>query len=113
MLPLPPNMPARFEALTRILDGMVVAPRVLADRWAYSEQTLANARSAGKGLPWFQTPTGGIRYRLSEILAAELSSTRGPLTVDRVALELEAIPELSDKARHVILSRLKLATGAG
>ena len=108
-LPVPANMPARFETLRSVLEGVAVPARVLGIRWSYSDQTLSNARTAGKGLPWFETPTGGIRYRLSEILAAELVGTRGPLSVERVALELEAMPEVTAALKVAIVARLTSA----
>lgn len=112
MLPVPANMPERFKPLANLLEGVMVTPRVLARRWDLSEQTLANNRTAGKGVPYVNLPTGSVRYYAAEILAAELAGARGPLTIDRVALELAAMSEVPETLAAAILDRLRLALGA-
>lgn len=112
MLPVPANMPERFAPLASLLEGSMATPRTLARRWDLSEQTLANNRTAGKGLPFVNLPTGSVRYYVSEILAAELAGTRGPLSIDRVALELAAMPEVPETLAAAILARLRIALGA-
>lgn len=112
MLPVPASLPARFKPLADLLEGVMVTPVDLSRRWNLSDQTLSNDRTNGRGLPFVKLPMGSVRYRVAEILAAELAGTRGPLTVDRVALELSVMPEVSDTLAAAILTRLKQALEA-
>jgi hypothetical protein len=112
MLPVPANLPDRFKPFVDLLDGAMVTSRQLAQRWNLSEQTLANDRTAGKNLPFVRLPGGSVRYYVSEIMAAELAGARGPLSIDRVALELAAMAEVSDTLAAAILTRLRLALEA-
>jgi len=107
MLPVPPNLPEKYKPLIAILESTLVRPASLAERWGYSDQTLSNHRSQGRGLPFIILPGGAIRYRASEILAAEKAGTRGPLSVDRVALELAAMPDVPEKLQRAIIERLR------
>lgn len=108
MLPVPANLPARFEPVIRLLESTLITPKELAQHWGQHENTLANMRSGGKGLPYIALPGGGsIRYRVSEVLAAELAGTRGPLSVERVALELAAMPDVPVELQHKIIERLR------
>lgn len=103
------NFPPRYKPLADLVGGFMVPPTVLSARWGTSTQTLANWRSTGKGLPAMRMPEGAIRYRVSEILAAEIAGTHGPLSVDRVALELSVMPDVSADLAAKIVDRLKAA----
>lgn len=104
-------MPSRFEPLSELLSGAMMTTADLSERWRYSEQTLRNARAQNIGLPYMALPTGGIRYRVSEIVAAELAGTRGPLSVNRVALELASMPEVPEAVAKAIMARLREMQG--
>lgn len=108
-----PYLADRYAALTRLLGDSAVATPVLAARWGYSIQSLSNARaskSAG-GLPFFETPTGGIRYFWREIIMAEFAGTRGPLSIDRIAVELSFMPEVPAELADLIVERLRTVQG--
>lgn len=105
------QFPQRFEPLADLLRGRYKTTSELAERWRYSEQTLRNARANETGLPYVALPTGGIRYLETEIVAAELAGVRGPLSVQRVALELSAMPEVPEALAAAIVARLKVVQG--
>lgn len=107
MLPTPSLVPERFAALLSVLDGSMVSSKTLGARWDYSDQHLANMRANGTSkLPWLVLPTGGVRYRTSEIVGAELTGTRGPLTLERLALEMSAMPDVPEGVATAIIDRL-------
>jgi hypothetical protein len=106
-LPIPARMPPRFKPLADLLDGHMVNAKVLSARWSTSTQTLANWRSTGKGLPAVSLAEGAVRYRISEILAAELAGARGPLSVETVALELSVMPDVPEALAVKIVERLR------
>lgn len=112
MLPLPANMPPRYEPLIRLLEGVMVPPRMLASRWSVSEQTLSNDRAAGRNLPFTKLPGGSVRYYVSEIIGAELAGTRGPLSLQRIALELSTMDDVPETLAAAIMDRLRKATEA-
>lgn|GEM_PF-3749520 len=105
------TVPPRFAPVTALLAGRYITTAELSERWRYSEQTLRNARATGIGLPYASLPTGGVRYRLDEVIAAELAGTRGALSVYRVALELAAMPEVPEALAKVIVDRLREVQG--
>lgn len=107
MLDVPANMPARFAPLATLIGGAMVPPITLSQRWSTSTQTLANWRATGKGLPALVTSEGSVRYRVVEIIAAELAGARGPLSVEAVALELAAMPDVPDAIAEKIVTRLR------
>lgn len=113
MLQTPAKIPARYSAFAALLDGAMVNSNALAARWNTSAQTLANWRAMGRGLPYVILPEGSIRYRVREILDAEIWGTRGPLSVERVALELSLMPEVSEPVAAAIVARLRAAMTGG
>jgi hypothetical protein len=112
MIPVPSHVTGKFAPLARMLEGVMLRPSDLAERWGYSDQTLSNHRSAGKGLPFITLPGGSVRYRASEIIAAEYAGTRGPLSVDRVALVLARMQDVPEKIQAAIIAELKREQGA-
>ena len=87
----------------------MVNANTLAARWNTSTQTLSNWRTLNRGLPAVVLPEGAVRYRIVEIVAAELAGTRGPLSVDRVALELSIMPDVPTELAVKIVARLRAA----
>jgi len=58
--------------LSAVLSDTLMTVNELARRWSYqSEGNLANARRAGKPPAFIKLPSGGIRYRTSDVLAVE------------------------------------------
>jgi hypothetical protein len=49
----------------------------VAEHYRITPAALRNARYRGDGLPFIKTPTGGVRYRLSDILAWDANSIHG------------------------------------
>lgn len=90
-----------FEPLLELLYPYLIRPNELAAHWGYTEEYLHAMRKAGRGPAFLKLPTGGVRYRASDIIRAELAGTRGPLTVDRVCETLAACERLTLEARVV------------
>lgn len=109
-----PQVVANVEAYKPVLDlcrDVWLTPAELAERYRYTEEHLCNLRKAGRGWPFLKLDTGGIRYRLSDILAAEIRGTCGPLTLERVLLALAACPDLSAEDKASAQNHLRKAFG--
>ena len=110
MLPYPehkiPKVPA-YKPLTDLLDSVLVGNDYLSQHWGYSENHLSNLRRLHRGPPWVKLPTGAIRYRLSEIFAAEVAGTRGSLTTERVALAMAACTSVPAAHRAAMIAHLE------
>lgn len=74
--------------------------------------SLANMRARGDGLPWVKLPSGGVRYRLSEVLAWVNGGGAG-LTWARLANALEAYDGLAPAERTKLLEHLRTALKDG
>lgn len=103
---------AAYRPVLETIDAVLITPADLAAHWRYTENHLSNLRNAQKGLPWVKLPTGGIRYRMSEVLAAELAGTEGPLTLERVEMAVAAAPVPED-ARAKVLAHLRALFSPG
>jgi hypothetical protein len=111
MLATPTNVTGKFAPLAVLLESVLVKPKELAERWGYSDQTLSNQRANNRGLPFVTLPGGAIRYRASEIIACEHNGTRGPLSVERVAVALAEMPDVPERLQVAIIARLKELEG--
>lgn len=80
----------------------------VAERHRLEKATLDNLRSRGEGLPFLKLPSGGVRYKLSDVLAAERSGMVG-FSWSRLADALALMPGLSAKDREAIVNHLKKA----
>ena len=112
MLPYPESRIPKSDAykpLTELLDSILVTNDYLSQHWGYSENHLSNLRRLQKGPPWVKLPTGAIRYRLSEIAAAEIAGTQGALTLERVQLAVSACSALSAEQRAAVIAHLESA----
>jgi hypothetical protein len=105
------QLPPRFAAVAEHLTGALLTSQELADRWRLSDQTLRNWRSADQGPPYITLPSGTIRYRMADVLAAEVSGYAGGLTPDRIALELATLDVEADLARRIV-EHLRTIRGA-
>lgn len=112
-LPIPPAASApAFAPIARLLQDRLVAPRLLAERWGYTDDHLSNLRRARHGIPWIRLPLGpkgskgGIRYRLSDIVIAELEGSFGPVNMERVHLAIASCPALTDAQRAEVIAHL-------
>jgi hypothetical protein len=114
MIPLSPSAAHGVEAYRPLLDmleSVLITPKQLGEHWRYSPAALAGIRMRGAGLPFVKLRTGGVRYRLSDVAAAELQGTGGPLTVDRVVLALAACSGLSVEQRAIAQNHVRCAFG--
>ncbi|CCB67445.1 hypothetical protein [Hyphomicrobium sp. MC1] len=98
-----------YRPLLELLNDVLVKPKEIAARYSYTEVHLANLRKNNRGWPFIKLDSGGVRYRLSEIIAAEVQNTAGPLTVDRVCLALAACKELSTEHRAIAQRHIRAA----
>jgi hypothetical protein len=115
MIDLPKSKLSDVPAYRPVLDlvsDVLISSDDLAAHWGYSESHVANLRrDTSRGVPWIKLPTGGIRYRLSEILAAEIAGTTGAITLDRVALAVAACGSVPPEHRAAIVAHLREALG--
>ena len=81
---LAPNPYTRHEAHMPLIevsdptiDDMFMTTEELSQRWRVETTTLANIRSRGEGIPFTKTPSGVIRYKLSDVLSAERDGQHG------------------------------------
>lgn len=107
----PTKLTGKFAPLADLLSDVMLRPRDLAERWDLTEQTLANNRAEGRGLPYITLPGGSIRYRVAEVLACERAGTKGPLSVDRVALVLAGMDNVPEKLQAAIIAELRRELG--
>lgn len=112
MLPTPAHLPERLKPLADICGGVLVTTQELALRWRYSAGALSNWRGNGIGVPYVKF-SGLVRYRLSEVLTYEINNTSGPLTVERVGLELALMTDVPAALAAKITARLGEVMKAG
>lgn len=111
MIPCPRKIVSAevYKPLTDMMFETLVTPGELAAHWRYTDDHLSNLRRAGRGLPFLKLPSGGVRYRASDILTAEIQGTGGPLAVDRICLALAACKELPPDARVAAQNAIRAA----
>ncbi len=86
------------------IDDVMITAEELAVRWQLSTGTLANLRARGEGLPFVKLPSGAIRYRAVDVLAAEEKGAFG-FSWDKLA---DALGEKLDPAdAQELLKHLK------
>lgn len=91
-----------YQPLFAILNDFLITPAELCQRWRLTPSHLCNLRRRKKGAPFIKIAGGrAVRYRLSDIVAAETRCGAGRLTVSRVCLALAACEELSVEAREI------------
>lgn len=112
---LPPivNNIKAYEPLLKHFNGVMITAGDLAQHWGYTEVHLANLRKNGRGLPFLKLPTGGVRYNQAEIIAAELSNTSGPLTIERVCQAIAACEDVSPGDRLKMQKHIRAAFSVG
>lgn len=106
-----PSHPAYRPVLDLVHDVLITAPD-LALRWQYTTNHLSNLRNAQRGIPFVKLPGGAIRYRLSEILAAELAGTEGPPSLNRLELAIATCKALTEAQRAAVLEHAAAFLGA-
>lgn len=108
MLPRPQLDPS-LAPLAQMCEGVLVTPLELAKHWRMSPDYIANLRRAGRGIPYIKLGTGRVLYRLSEVLAEELRSTQGPITLERIELALTALRTMPADTRAQVMAHLQAA----
>lgn len=111
MLPCPRKIQSAeaYKPLADMLAEILITPGELAAHWRYTDDHLSNLRRAGRGLSFLKLPSGGVRYRASDIAIAEIQGTGGPLTVDRVCLALASCKDISPDARVAAQNAVRAA----
>lgn len=98
-----------YRPLLELLDDILVTSKFLADRYGYTEVHMANLRKHNRGWPYIKLKTGGVRYRLSDVIAAECPNRGAPLTVDSVCQALARCTELSTEQRAILQAHIRKA----
>lgn len=101
-----------YEPILAMCQGVLFTPAEVGERYRFSVGHLANLRKAGRAWPFIRLGNGGIRYRLSELLAAELRGTTGPLTLERVEQAVAACDAVPLEHRAAMQKHLRSAFGA-
>lgn len=96
------TVPDKFAPFADLVADVLVTSAQLAGRWQLSDQTLRNHRATDDGLPYIVLPSGAVRYRLSDVIGAELAGYRGGMSPDRVALELATLDVDAEVARRIV-----------
>jgi hypothetical protein len=107
--PIPNHLLAEHHGpLLDLLADTFLTPAELCERWRQTDQTLANHRRNRRGIPYVKLPPGGhVRYRLSDVVRAELAGIRGPITPEVVRLAVMGIPGTTPQLRETIQRRLE------
>lgn len=107
-LPQPAGLLAdHHAAIIELLGDTLITAEELATRWRQKPQTLSNLRRARRGVPFLKLPPSGhVRYRLSDVVRAELAGMRGPITPDVVRMALTGLPGVSPQLRETIVARI-------
>lgn len=99
-----------YQPLLAMLNDFLITPAELCQRWRLTPSHLCNLRRRKKGAPFLKIAGGSaVRYRLSEIVAAEIRCGAGLLTAGRVCLALAACEELSAEAREMAQEHVRKA----
>jgi len=115
MMKAVPRVIANVEAYKPVLDmmrGVMMTTRELGERWRFTDEHLCNIRKAGRGVPFIKLGTGAIRYRQSDVIAAEIAGTCGPLNLDRVLVAVAACPGLKEAEKFAVQEHLRLTFGS-
>jgi hypothetical protein len=121
-VPYPRKLEAKeiYGPLLALLNDTLLRPIDVTTRWQVGVDHLVRLRERGAGPAWLRLPgsrkvedrpTGQIRYRLSDIVAAELDGAAGPLTLARVYLAVSACDFLSEAQRTAVILKLEAALG--
>lgn len=109
MIPIRPKISEAFAPLLDLLGDNLLTTTEVAEHLRFSVDHLANLRRQSRWLPWIQFETGAVRYRLADVIAAQIAGTDGPLTLDRVCLAIVAAPDLDTKTKAAVQAALRRA----
>lgn len=106
MLPGYTTNVAALRPILALTDAVLLTSKQVGAHLQYSEESLSLMRRKNKGPAWIKLPTGGVRYRMSEVLAWELEHERGPLTIERVTLAVLSCAEVPIEYRAALNDHL-------
>lgn len=87
-------------------DDVYMTPEELAERHRMEVSTLANLRYRGEGIPFVKLPSGAVRYKLKDVLAAETRGATG-FSWSRLRDALTLMDGLDPQSRDIIVEHLK------
>lgn len=102
---------AALRPLLQLTDAVLITPKELGLHLRYSHENLSLMRRKNQGPAWIKLPSGGVRYRMSEVLAWELEHGRGPLTLERITLAILGCAEVPIEHRAKINEHLQRVLG--
>lgn len=85
-------------------DEQLMTAREVAEFLRVDENTLANLRGRGDGLPWTKV-TGKVLYKMSDVLRIANGEARGFRSA-RLATAVETFPGLTPKQRQELLKHI-------
>lgn len=97
-----------YQPLLQLLSDVFITSSELASHWRYTHTHLCNLRKRNAGVPHIKLASGGVRYRLSDVIAAEIEGTSGPMTVERMCLALAACKDLSAQDRATAQAHIRM-----
>ncbi|MBA4130048.1 MAG: hypothetical protein C0519_01340 [Hyphomicrobium sp.] len=111
MIRVYPNAPDAYKPLIELIGDYLLKASEVAEHLRYSEQHLANMRRAGNKtfMPWIALPGGAIRYRMADVVAAQIGGTTGPLTLDRVNLAIATCRDVTPEVKLLMQEHLRKA----
>jgi len=118
--PPPIHIPAEltqheaYAPVIRLLNDTLLTPKEVAARWRITTTYLCNLRREQRGFPFVRLPfgpagRGAIRYRLSDVVAAEFIGTGGPVNFEKVLLAVSACRFLSLDDQWLVQRHLRAA----
>lgn len=101
-----------YAPLTALFSEKLVTPKWLAERWSVGHSHLSNMRRERRGMSYIRLPTGArgkgsIRYRASDVLAAEITGYLGALNLQRVLTVLATCPVLTETQSAAVQAYLQ------
>lgn len=102
------RMPTAYRPLIDLLSDVLMTSDELCSHWRYTPTHVCNLRKRGK-VPFIKLYSGAIRYRMSEIIEAEVAGTLGTITVEQICLVLAACEKLSPKDREIAQAHIRSA----
>lgn len=107
-IPAPLRADERVRPLLALVDAQLATAAEAAEHLRYDVQHLANMRRHGHGPAYVKLGgRGAIRYRVSELLAWEIAGHGGGVTIERVAMALAVMPELTPTTAAKIVAHLR------
>lgn len=98
-----------FRPLLQLTDAVMLTSKEVGAHLRYSEEALSLMRRKNKGPTWLKLPSGGVRYRMSDVLAWEIAAEAGPLTINRVVLAIMSCADVPIEHRAKLADHIQQA----